>query len=103
MGQVAQLSAGEILEQVWHARASLAAEGGGFSVRNVVFMGMGEPLHNFDALSASLDRLMSPEGMGLSYRRITVSTVGVVDGMLGGTFVRRVADYLEQFDVNREL
>ena len=54
MGQVAQLSAGEILEQVWHARASLAAEGGGFSVRNVVFMGMGEPLDNYDSVLGAL-------------------------------------------------
>jgi len=78
MGLVRQLSAGEILGQV----LLLADEGGlrreGY---NLVFMGMGEPLHNFDALSPALDRLMSADGMELSYRRITVSTVGVVAGI----------------------
>jgi len=78
MGLVRQLSVAEILGQV----LLLADEGGlGREGYNLVFMGMGEPLHNFDALSAALDRLMSPEGMELSYRRITVSTVGVVEGI----------------------
>ena len=78
MGLVRQLSPGEIMGQV----LLLADEGGlGREGYNLVFMGMGEPLHNFDALAAALDRLMSPEGMGLSYRRITVSTVGVVAGI----------------------
>ncbi len=78
MGLVRQLSPGEILGQV----LLLADEGGlGREGYNLVFMGMGEPLHNFDALSAALDRLMSPDGMELSYRRITVSTVGVVAGI----------------------
>jgi 23S rRNA (adenine2503-C2)-methyltransferase len=78
MGLVRQLSPAEILGQVLRLAddAGLGREG-----YNLVFMGMGEPLHNFDALAAALDRLMSPEGMGLSYRRITVSTVGEVTGI----------------------
>jgi 23S rRNA (adenine2503-C2)-methyltransferase len=78
MGLVRQLSPAEILGQV----LLLADEGGlGREGYNLVFMGMGEPLHNFDALAGTLDRLMAPEGMGLSYRRITVSTVGDVAGI----------------------
>ncbi len=78
MGLVRQMSAGEILGQVLR----LADSGGhGRHGFNLVFMGMGEPLHNFDALAAALDVLMSPEGLNLSYRRITVSTVGDVKGI----------------------
>ena len=51
MGLRANLGSAEILEQVWHARQEVAA---GYAVRNVVFMGMGEPLDNFEALLASL-------------------------------------------------
>jgi 23S rRNA (adenine2503-C2)-methyltransferase len=44
-------------------------------------MGMGEPLHNFDAVAAALELLLSPQGMDLSYRRVTLSTVGHVEGI----------------------
>ena len=48
------------------------------SVTHVVFMGMGEPLHNLEALMSSLEILTSPWGYGISPRRITVSTVGIL-------------------------
>jgi len=75
MGLVRNLSAGEIVQQV--VEAARAIDGEKF-VRNVVFMGMGEPLHNFDALKAALEILQSDHGCGLSARRLTVSTSGLV-------------------------
>ena len=71
-----QLSPGEIARQALLARQWARAEGS--DITHVVFMGMGEPLANYDALSASLDRLQDPDGFALSPRRITVSTVGLV-------------------------
>ncbi len=68
------LSAGEIVEQV--ARAQHAT---GRRVGNVVFMGMGEPLANFDATWDAVCRLH--DGFGISARHLTVSTVGVVPGI----------------------
>jgi 23S rRNA (adenine2503-C2)-methyltransferase len=68
------LAAGEIVEQV--LRAQHASEQG---VSNVVYMGMGEPLANFDAVWASIERLH--DDIGIAARRITVSTVGVVPGI----------------------
>jgi len=70
-----QLGADEIMAQVVVGRAQLdAAE----RLSNVVFMGMGEPLHNYDATARALRLLMHPEGAALSARRITVSTSGLV-------------------------
>jgi 23S rRNA (adenine2503-C2)-methyltransferase len=78
MGLVRQMSPGEILGQVLR----LADEGDhGRLGYNLVFMGMGEPLHNFDALATALQVLLSPRGLNLSYRRVTVSTVGDVKGI----------------------
>src|SRR5262245_55962311 len=47
-------------------------------LRNVVFMGMGEPLHNYEATARALRLLTHPDGIGLSSRRVTVSTSGLV-------------------------
>jgi 23S rRNA (adenine2503-C2)-methyltransferase len=58
---------------------------------NVVFMGMGEPLHNWPAVDTALTILNQPEGVGLGARHITVSTVGVVPGL------RSLAARPEQF------
>ncbi len=72
------LEAGEIVAQVAHAVASLRAdpmEGCPRRVSNVVFMGMGEPLANYDRVREAIRRLV--DVMGLSARSITVSTVGV--------------------------
>jgi 23S rRNA (adenine2503-C2)-methyltransferase len=69
------LSVDEILEQVLHLRNLLPPEE---MVTHVVVMGMGESLANFDNLIAALDRLCSArEGLGISQRRVTISTVGL--------------------------
>jgi 23S rRNA (adenine2503-C2)-methyltransferase len=80
MGLARNLSAGEILDQVIWANALLKTEQR--AIRNVVFMGMGEPFHNEDALYQSIERLCSPRGCSLSPRRILVSTVGVPEAMV---------------------
>ena len=67
------LSSGEIVEQLLQAE-----EAAGRRVDNLVFMGMGEPLANWDSLLRSLRLLTAPWGLGLSPRRITVSTSGLV-------------------------
>jgi 23S rRNA (adenine2503-C2)-methyltransferase len=76
-GLVRDLTAGEIAEQVWQIDRRLKEVGE--SVTNVVYMGMGEPLANYDEVVKSIRLLQHPALMGLSGRRITVSTVGVVE------------------------
>lgn len=58
---------------------------------NIVFMGMGEPLLNWDGVSVALTLLNSPEGLGIGARHITVSTVGIIPGM------KALAERPEQF------
>jgi 23S rRNA (adenine2503-C2)-methyltransferase len=70
------LTAGEIVEQVYRA-THLA----GRRPTNLVFMGMGEPMHNFDGVARALELLQHPWGANFSARRITVSTVGMVPGI----------------------
>lgn len=65
----------EIVSQVLLGRARLDPHE---QLRNVVYMGMGEPLHNYDAVARSLRLLTHPDGIGLSSRRVTVSTSGLV-------------------------
>lgn len=73
------LSAAEIVGQVWHANNSLPARPNGErAVTNVVFMGMGEPLANYRNLVPALQVLLDDFSYGLSRRRITVSTSGIV-------------------------
>jgi 23S rRNA (adenine2503-C2)-methyltransferase len=69
------LGADEIVAQVLVGRARLDP---GERLSNVVYMGMGEPLHNYDATERSLRLLTCPEGIALSARRVTVSTSGLV-------------------------
>jgi 23S rRNA (adenine2503-C2)-methyltransferase len=74
------LSAGEILEQLLIcARASSQAPG---TISNIVFMGMGEPLLNYAEFMASVRTMVHAEGLAYSPRRITVSTVGLPEGIL---------------------
>ena len=75
MGFDRHLSTGEILEQV--VRAQL--EAGDRRVSNVVFMGMGEPLANYDRTWAAVERIHGD--LGLSARHLTISTVGLVPGI----------------------
>jgi len=70
------LTAAEIVDQV-----IVASREAGQLVTNVVVMGMGEPLHNFNNLSNALTTICSPEGLGLGARHVTVSTSGVIDGI----------------------
>jgi 23S rRNA (adenine2503-C2)-methyltransferase len=80
LGLVRNLTVAEILEQLCYARQlSLAT---GRHLRNVVFMGMGEPLHNFDALTETLEWIVGDDGFGISPRHITVSTIGVPHRMI---------------------
>src|SRR5580692_5454151 len=69
------LGADEVVAQVVAGRAELLE---GERLRNIVFMGMGEPLHNYENTARSLRLLTHPEGIALSARRITVSTSGLV-------------------------
>jgi len=78
LGLQRNLSADEIVGQVMAAERILDA---GESISNVVFMGMGEPLHNYDAVVAAIETLCAPWGLNISARRITVSTVGLLPQM----------------------
>ncbi len=81
MGYRRNLRASEIVAQAVHVARIL----GGMAhrrLRNIVFMGMGEPLHNYDAVMKASEILRDPSGLSLAGDRITVSTVGVVPGIL---------------------
>jgi 23S rRNA (adenine2503-C2)-methyltransferase len=73
------LEVDEIIEQYLHVGA-LAAERGR-KVRRLVFMGMGEPMHNLDNVLAAIERIAGPGLGNLGWRRITVSTVGIIQGI----------------------
>jgi 23S rRNA (adenine2503-C2)-methyltransferase len=79
-GLVRNLSAAEIIEQVLHINHFLKEKGE--RVSHIVFMGMGEPLENYEAVVKAIGILNSEDGFNISQRRITVSTVGVVEGIL---------------------
>ena len=79
------LSAGRIVEQVW--RLGQLPDVG--RITNVVFMGMGEPLSNFAAVTKAIRTLAAPWGMGISARKITLSTVGM------HTAIERLADEMD--------
>jgi len=76
------LGTGEIVAQLWFAehqlRRTLGLAAGERAIDNVVMMGMGEPLQNYAALVPALRTMLSDHGYGLSRRRVTVSTSGVV-------------------------
>lgn len=76
------LAMGEIVAQLWfaehHLRRRLKLKEGERAITNVVMMGMGEPLQNYSALVPALRVMLDDHGYGLSRRRVTVSTSGVV-------------------------
>jgi 23S rRNA (adenine2503-C2)-methyltransferase len=98
MGYKRHLSPGEIVAQALHVdgvlRQTLSdnpalADAGAESphrrherLRNIVLMGMGEPLHNYDAVMKATEILRDPNGLGLGAKKITLSTVGVVPGIV---------------------
>ncbi|MCF8175023.1 MAG: 23S rRNA (adenine(2503)-C(2))-methyltransferase RlmN [Burkholderiaceae bacterium] len=80
------LSTAEIIGQLWQASRVLARDAGGIKageriISNVVLMGMGEPLANFDNLIPALRLMLDDNAYGLSRRRVTVSTSGIVPVM----------------------
>ena len=78
LGLSRNLEPGEIVDQVYRARKLLAEVEPERRITNLVYMGMGEPLHNYDNVLASLRILTHDLGAGMSQRRITVSTAGMV-------------------------
>ena len=76
------LAAHEIIGQIWLANSRLLVpEGRSRAVTNVVFMGMGEPLANFEAVVDAIDLMLDDNAYGLSKRRVTLSTSGLVPAL----------------------
>jgi len=110
MGLVRHLTTGEIVDQVYRVEADLRSRGFGVEpvdaegekrtirpegqrrLSNLVFMGMGEPLHHYDETARAVRLLTHPDGLGMSPRRITVSTVGLIPGIerLGRDFSGKI-------------
>jgi 23S rRNA (adenine2503-C2)-methyltransferase len=84
-GFTRHLDSAEIVIQAVHLQRVLR-DSGGTGLRNVVLMGMGEPLHNYDAVMGALEILTDTRGLNLGPSRMTVSTVGHVPG------IRRMAE-----------
>ncbi|MFZ0547867.1 MAG: 23S rRNA (adenine(2503)-C(2))-methyltransferase RlmN, partial [Candidatus Promineifilaceae bacterium] len=84
MGYIRNLTPGEIVAQVLYVMALLDEEGD--SLRNIVLMGMGEPLHNYNATMTAVDILTHDSGLAIGPRYITLSTVGLPAA------IRRLAD-----------
>ena len=93
MGYTRNLTSGEIVAQAVHVARTLRANrtGNGSApqpeksparLRNIVLMGMGEPLHNYDEVMRAVDIMRDPSGLAVAGERITLSTVGVVPGIL---------------------
>ena len=80
MGFTRHLTPGEIVGQALYVNQILQQADD--RLRNIVFMGMGEPLHNYDATMTALDILTDHKGLALAPKHITLSTVGVVPGIL---------------------
>ncbi len=88
-GLVRGLRASEIVSQVYLAKRYLRPDE---QLSNLVFMGMGEPLHHYDQTARAVRLLTHPDGLGMSPRRITVSTVGLIPGIerLGRDFAGKI-------------
>ncbi|MEE8452717.1 MAG: 23S rRNA (adenine(2503)-C(2))-methyltransferase RlmN [Thermoguttaceae bacterium] len=82
-GLVRNLTSGEIIEQMLQLQRLLATEE---RLSHIVVMGMGEPLANLEGLLPALQTATSPDGLGVGARRVTISTVGLPDG------IRRLAE-----------
>jgi 23S rRNA (adenine2503-C2)-methyltransferase len=75
MGFIRDLSIGEIVSQLMY---TISIED---NIDNIVFMGMGEPLLNYDNVTKAIAIITHPDGLNMSIRRITVSTAGIIDGI----------------------
>jgi 23S rRNA (adenine2503-C2)-methyltransferase len=91
LGYKRNLSSGEIVAQVMYYAQMLKEDSE--VVSNVVFMGMGEPFHNYDNTMAAIDRLNDSDGYNFGARRFTISTVGLVPQ------IRRFADEKRQVNL----
>ena len=76
MGFKRNLTASEIVGQMFNARHTL-----GYDIKNIVFMGMGEPFDNFDEVMTAVKILNSQKGCDIALRHMTISTSGVVPGI----------------------
>lgn len=76
MGLLRNLTASEIVSQVFFAKHNAL-----FPMRNIVFMGMGEPFDNYDEVMKSVRVICDPKGLGFGPRHLTISTSGCVDGI----------------------
>ncbi|MBQ7089541.1 MAG: 23S rRNA (adenine(2503)-C(2))-methyltransferase RlmN, partial [Clostridia bacterium] len=75
-GLVRSLTAGEILDQILKVQADL-----NIRISNIVMMGIGEPLDNFDAVEHFLKNVNDPDGINIGYRHISLSTCGLIPGI----------------------
>ena len=82
MGFVRHLRPGEIVAQVQHARRILKSIDPTKRLRNMVLMGMGEPLHNYDSVMQALASISNVGGASIGPSKISISTVGVVPAIL---------------------
>ena len=82
MGYTRHLTPGEIVAQAVHVARALKSAREPHRLRNIVLMGMGEPLHNYDAVMHAIEILRDDAGLAIAAERITLSTVGVVPGIL---------------------
>ena len=92
MGRVRDLDAAEIYDQVVHINRQ-AESSYSMPLSNIVYMGMGEPLLNYRQVIRSVELISSPTGLGMSPRRITVSTAGIAK------MIRRLADEGVRFNL----
>lgn len=93
MGFKRNLTADEIIDQVLYYSRILGTRSPEERVSNVVFMGMGEPLHNLDAVFAAIEIFNDETTFSIGARKISISTSGIVPGIL------RIADYPKQINL----
>jgi 23S rRNA (adenine2503-C2)-methyltransferase len=91
MGFVRHLRPGEIVAQVLHVRRALAASHPGRHLRNLVLMGMGEPMHNYDAVIKAMHSVSERRGSNIGPSHIAISTVGVIPA------IQRMAEEKQPF------
>lgn len=91
LGFKRNLTSGEIFQQVTEAKKTAELEG--FPLSNIVFMGMGEPLLNYDNVLRAIERLTAEDGLAMSPYRITVSTAGIPEK------IRQLADDAVRFNL----
>jgi len=92
MGFRRHLTVGEIVTQAHHVEREVRRLHGG-RLRNVVMMGMGEPLHNFDGTVGALEILSDTRGLSIGPSRVTISTVGHIPG------IQKLARYPKRFNL----